>query len=162
LGEKVPFNPKTQKLGDNGEVVATFQNLTNNLQGVGVKLEETSYQLGQTLTLDPKTERFVGVGAEKANAFLTRNYRKPFVVPENVLLNQIESFGKAWEPLGPGQVFEKGTQLDRHCHVNRAASAASPFSRLATTDQAIAVSSIYFETILNSSKSTAQSLTEVF
>jgi len=84
LGEKVPFNPKTQKLGDNGEVVATFQNLTNNLQGVGVKLEDTSYQLGRTLTLDPTTERFVGEGAEKANAYLTRNYRKPFVVPEKV------------------------------------------------------------------------------
>jgi len=84
LGEKVPFNMKSQKLGDNGEVVATFHNLTNNLQGVGVKLEETSYQLGRTLTLDPKSERFVGEGAEKANAFLTRNYRKPFVVPDKV------------------------------------------------------------------------------
>ncbi|HEY7315863.1 MAG TPA: Gfo/Idh/MocA family oxidoreductase [Gemmataceae bacterium] len=84
LGEKVPFNAKSRKLGDNGEVVATFHNLTNNLQGVGVKLEETSYQLGRTLTLDPKNERFVGEGAEKANAFLTRDYRKPFVVPDKV------------------------------------------------------------------------------
>ena len=84
LGENVPFNAKTQKLGDNSEVAATFHNLTNNLQGVGVKLEETSYQLGRTLTLDPKTERFVGEGADKANAFLTRNYRKPFVVPDKV------------------------------------------------------------------------------
>jgi hypothetical protein len=47
-------------------------------------LEETSYQLGRTLTLDPTTERFVGDCAEKANAFLTRSYRKPFVVPEKV------------------------------------------------------------------------------
>jgi len=34
------------------EVVATFQNLTNNLRGVGVRLEESSYQLGRTLMLD--------------------------------------------------------------------------------------------------------------
>ena len=84
LGEKVPFDAKSQKLGDNREVVETFHNLTNNLLGVGVKLEETSYQLGRTLTLDPKTERFVGDGADQANAFLTRRYREPFIVPEKV------------------------------------------------------------------------------
>ena len=84
LGEKVPFNGRSQKLGDNGEVVTTFQNLTNNLKGVGVKLEETSYQLGRTLHLDPKTERFVGENAADANSFLTREYRKPFVIPERV------------------------------------------------------------------------------
>jgi predicted dehydrogenase len=84
LGEKVPFDAKSQKLGDNAEVVATFHNLTNNLQGVGVKLAETSYQLGRTLKIDPERERFVGEGAEKANSFLTRPYRKPFIVPEKV------------------------------------------------------------------------------
>jgi hypothetical protein len=84
LGETVPFNAKSQKLGDNHEVVETFHHLTNNLQGVGVRLEETSYQLGRTLALDPKSERFIGEGADKANAFLTRNYRNPFVVPEKL------------------------------------------------------------------------------
>jgi predicted dehydrogenase len=84
LGETVPFHARSQKLGDNQEVVETFHHLTNNLQGVGVRLEETSYQLGRTLTLDPQRERFVGAGAEQANAFLTRSYRKPFVVPEKL------------------------------------------------------------------------------
>jgi hypothetical protein len=84
VGEKVPFDEKSQKLGDDREGVATFHNLTNNPQGVGVMLEETSYQFGRRLTLDPKSERFVGEGAEKANAFLTRDYRKPFVVAEQV------------------------------------------------------------------------------
>jgi len=84
LGAKVPFNAKTQRLGDDAEVVATFQNLTNNLRGVGVRLEESSYQLGRTLMLDPATERFVGDGAVEANAFLTRDYRRPFIVPGNV------------------------------------------------------------------------------
>src|SRR5262249_40746374 len=84
LGQQVPFNGKTQKLGDNREVVETFKNLQENLKGVGVRLEETNYQLGATLTLDAKKECFVGDGAEKANAFLTSTYRKPFVVPEIV------------------------------------------------------------------------------
>ena len=54
------------------------------IEGVGVKLQETSYQLGRTLTLDPKSERFIGEGADQANAFLTRHYREPFVVPAKV------------------------------------------------------------------------------
>lgn len=84
LGEKVPFDAKSRKLGDNKEVVATFDNLTENLKGVGVKLEETQYQLGRALTLDPKQERFTGTDADKANALLTREYRKPYVVPDKV------------------------------------------------------------------------------
>jgi hypothetical protein len=34
--------------------------------------------------MDPQTERYVGDGAREANAFLTREYRKPFVVPDRV------------------------------------------------------------------------------
>jgi predicted dehydrogenase len=84
LGEKVPFDKKTGRLGDNREVVETFENLRQNLKAVGVKLEETEYTLGKVLTMDPKEERFTGEGSEKANALLTRAYRKPFVVPDKV------------------------------------------------------------------------------
>src|SRR5262249_54044713 len=84
LGEKVPFNGKAKALGDNREVVETFSNLRENLEGTGVRLAETTYQLGRTLTVDQKNERFVGEGAEAANRLLTRPYRAPFVVPEKV------------------------------------------------------------------------------
>jgi predicted dehydrogenase len=84
LGRQVPFNSKAQALGDSRQVVETFRNLQDNLRGVGVKLQETSYQLGRVLALDPKGEWFVGEGAEEANQRLTRAYRKPFVVPEKV------------------------------------------------------------------------------
>jgi predicted dehydrogenase len=84
LGERVPFNARTQRLGDNREVVETFENLRQNLKGVGVKLEETEYTLGKVLAFDATGERFTGEGAEAANALLTRSYRKPFVVPEKI------------------------------------------------------------------------------
>jgi predicted dehydrogenase len=84
LGEIVPFNSKTKTLGDNREVVETFRNLQENVQGVGVNLNDTNYQLGRVLGFDPKVEKFVGEGAEQANGFLTREYRAPFVVPEKV------------------------------------------------------------------------------
>ncbi len=83
LGQVVPFDGKA-KLGDNREVLETFKNLQENLTGVGVKLDGQSFRLGRTLTLDPTAERFTGDGAKEANVFLTREYRKPFVVPDKV------------------------------------------------------------------------------
>lgn len=41
-----------------------------------------SYRLKRRLALDPKTEKFVNDA--EANAMLTRDYRKPYVVPANV------------------------------------------------------------------------------
>jgi hypothetical protein len=59
-------------------------NLRENLEGVGVKLEETTYRRGRTLAFDPPSEHFVGEGADQANPMLTRAYREPFVVPQQV------------------------------------------------------------------------------
>ena len=40
--------------------------------------------LGPWLSMDPQRERFVGDFADEANMLLTRNYREPFVVPQDV------------------------------------------------------------------------------
>jgi predicted dehydrogenase len=47
-----------------------------------VDLQKTPTSLGALLTMDPQTEKFAGNDA--ANQLLTREYRQPFVVPENV------------------------------------------------------------------------------
>lgn len=39
-----------------------------------------SYRVGHSLAFDPKTEKFVN--DEKANSYLTRDYRPPYVMPE--------------------------------------------------------------------------------
>jgi hypothetical protein len=44
-----------------------------------VDLAATKITVGPSLEFDPKTETFPG--NDRANAMLTRNYRKPFVVP---------------------------------------------------------------------------------
>jgi len=41
-----------------------------------------SYRLGRSLNFDPKTERFIN--DDEANGMLKREYREPFVVPEEV------------------------------------------------------------------------------
>lgn len=80
----MPFNGKSKALGNNREVVATFQNLQEHLKAVGVRLRETTFQLGRLLRFDPKRGRFIGDGARDANPLLTRNYRKPFDIPARV------------------------------------------------------------------------------
>jgi hypothetical protein len=84
LGEAVPFSKQSKSLGDNREVAESFAMIQENLTGEGVKLEETSYRLGRTLSFDAAKEQFVGDGADQANSMLTRTYREPFVVPKVV------------------------------------------------------------------------------
>ncbi|MBL9125247.1 MAG: Gfo/Idh/MocA family oxidoreductase [Planctomycetaceae bacterium] len=83
LGTQVPFNPRTRVLGDNAQVVATYDAIESNLRdGLGLKLGDLSYQLGRILKVDAAAEKFIG--DDEANRLLTRDYRKPFVVPETI------------------------------------------------------------------------------
>lgn len=81
LGSPVPFEPKTKAFGDNKEAYETLARMEEHLvKDNGLKLEGTTCKLGRKLTVDAKAEAFVG--DSEANQLLTRNYRKPFVVPE--------------------------------------------------------------------------------
>lgn len=83
MGEPVPFNPKTKAFGDNKDAYETLARLEEHLSdGNSLKLAETKYQLGKKLDFDAKTEKFIDNDA--ANKLLTRDYRKPFLVPEKV------------------------------------------------------------------------------
>jgi len=82
LGEPTTFDRDIMAFGDNKQVVDAYQTLRENLKAVDVDLANTTYQLGPKLEFDAKTEQFVGNDA--ANALITREYRKPFVVPKEV------------------------------------------------------------------------------
>jgi hypothetical protein len=79
LGEMKPLtkdDPFTSEEG-NEAFNRTRKHLTEN----GVDLSKTQVRIGRTLSFDPKTEKFVNDA--EADKLLTREYRKPFVVPEN-------------------------------------------------------------------------------
>jgi predicted dehydrogenase len=83
LGEEVPFNPKTKVLSDNKEASETFARMEDYLaKENGLKLEDWKYHLGRKLTVDASTERVTN--EPMANRLLTREYRKPFAVPEKL------------------------------------------------------------------------------
>jgi hypothetical protein len=84
LGEPQPFGMQSKSLGDNKEIVSSFDNIRENLKAVDVKLDDATYTVGPKLTFDPKSEKFTGERAEEANRLITREYRAPFVVPKEV------------------------------------------------------------------------------
>jgi predicted dehydrogenase len=63
----------------NENVVETFEEIRAHLADNGVDIEKTPLTLGPWLEIAPDKERFIDNPA--ADAFLTRDYRKPFVVP---------------------------------------------------------------------------------
>jgi len=84
LGQTVPMDKAAGALGDNKQVVKSFDDLRENLKAVDAKLADANYTLGPKLAFDAKTERFTGEGADAANPLLSRPYRAPFVVPDKV------------------------------------------------------------------------------
>ena len=71
-----------EQLRGNAEASETFGRFQEHLAANDVKLDESKATLGSWLKIDPRTERFIDQPA--ADALLTREYRAPFVVPDNV------------------------------------------------------------------------------
>lgn len=66
------------------ELSGSFARLTEHLAANAVDLAQTPLTLGLPLAFDPGAEHCTGENAAAANALLTREYRKPYVVPESV------------------------------------------------------------------------------
>ncbi len=82
VGKKVPFEPtpmviKTEPQKD------TYERMKEHLKNNDIKLDEIGVKAGRVLEFDPYTESITN--DPEANALLTRNYRKPFVVPESII-----------------------------------------------------------------------------
>ncbi len=67
------------KLKVQEKVLATLDRTLEHLQSNKIDLEKTKLTLGTLLEVEPDRETFKG--NEQANRLLTREYRKPFVVP---------------------------------------------------------------------------------
>jgi predicted dehydrogenase len=73
---------KARPFGDNEDAEDTYDRFKEHMNAVGVQPDQTQVTVGKTLTIDPKTETIVG--DPEASKLLTREYRKPFVVPDQV------------------------------------------------------------------------------
>jgi len=82
VGKTQPQDAIREQIKANGAMSESFGRMVEHFGANGIDLEKTPATLGAALEFDPKAEKFIGNDA--ANALLTREYRKPFVVPEKV------------------------------------------------------------------------------
>ena len=69
-------------LKNNKDLAEAYGRMEEHLAANKVDYNTTPLKLGVALTMDPRTERFTS--NDEANMMLTREYRKPYVVPEKV------------------------------------------------------------------------------
>ncbi|MDD5520058.1 MAG: Gfo/Idh/MocA family oxidoreductase [Kiritimatiellae bacterium] len=84
VGKEVSSDQVLEVVKSDKVLAETFDRFEQHLLANKVNFKATPRILGPMLTMDPATERFTGDFADSANKLLTREYRKPFVVPEQV------------------------------------------------------------------------------
>ena len=82
LGKTTSAGQIKERILGQPELLRVFERFRDHLEANGVDLN--SITLGPMLTMDSATERFIGEFSREANQLVSRQYRKPFVVPEKV------------------------------------------------------------------------------
>jgi predicted dehydrogenase len=84
VGKQVPPTQLEDQIKGDKLAVDAFERVKAHLTANGVDLGATPPTLGPWLTLDPKAERFTGALSEEANKLVKRDYRAPYVIPDQV------------------------------------------------------------------------------
>ena len=84
LGKTAPSSQIKERISGQKELTSAYERFAGHLSANGIDLDKTPAILGPMLTMDSDRERFVGEFSEEANKLLSREYRKPFIVPEKV------------------------------------------------------------------------------
>ena len=84
LGRKESVEKIGQMITTNDILVEAFERCLEHLKANGVDLQRDPLTIGPDLAFDQKREEFTGEFSGLANMYLTRNYREPFIVPDQV------------------------------------------------------------------------------
>jgi predicted dehydrogenase len=84
IGKRTAQTDILDAIGDNKDMVEVYHRFKAHLIENHVDLKKKPAVLGPMLTMNSKTERFTGDFSAEANMLLTRNYRRPFVVPDMI------------------------------------------------------------------------------
>jgi hypothetical protein len=84
LGKKMPVSEIKDAIGDNADLMDSFERMLEHLKANEVDLEKEPITMGPMVTMNPEKEKFVGEYGDMANMYLKRNYREPFVIRNKV------------------------------------------------------------------------------
>ena len=82
VGKPASTGEIRERIGGRKDLRTVYEGFREHLARLGVDVEKTI--AGPMLTMDSAAERFTGEFSQEANRLLSRDYRKPFVVPEKV------------------------------------------------------------------------------
>lgn len=84
LGRRESIGQIKKTIDGNNVLAESFERMLPHLKANDVDITKEPLTIGPMLTFDIEKERFVDQFSNWANMLLKRNYREPFVVPENV------------------------------------------------------------------------------
>jgi predicted dehydrogenase len=84
LGRKESVEKIGQIVTTNDILAEAFERCLKHLKDNEVDLQKEPLTIGPYLTFDQKREEFIGDFSNFANMFVRRNYREPFIVPDQV------------------------------------------------------------------------------
>ncbi|MBN1973828.1 MAG: Gfo/Idh/MocA family oxidoreductase [Sedimentisphaerales bacterium] len=71
-------------IGDNELLQESFSRMIQYLEENKINIEQSPITIGPVLTMDLQKEQFTGEYSDMANIFVKRDFREPFVIPDNV------------------------------------------------------------------------------
>jgi predicted dehydrogenase len=83
-GKEVPVSQVEEVVKADKAAADTLERVKQHLAANGVDLAATPPTLGPWLQFDPSKERFTGAYADEANKLVSREYRAPYVIPDQV------------------------------------------------------------------------------
>jgi len=84
VGQEKSFEEAKEAVKADKELTDSYERMLAHLEANGVDLKQSKVVCGAALKFDPEAEKFVGESSDAANKLVSREYRKPFVVPEQV------------------------------------------------------------------------------
>ncbi len=84
LGRKEPADKIKEIISGNSILEESLDSCLVHLNANKIDLGKEPLTIGPYLTFDQTSEKFVGEFSDMANMYISRNYREPFIVPENV------------------------------------------------------------------------------
>ena len=84
LGRKASPEQIKESIKDRNDAGDAFERMHKHIAANKIDLTKDMAILGPWLIMDPDAEKFTGPMSDKANEFLSRQYREPFVLPEKI------------------------------------------------------------------------------
>jgi len=84
MGKEASYEEVNDVFKKDFEALDALERVNQHLSANGMNIKELPVALGPLLEMDSQKEMFTGAYADKANKYISRKYREPFVIRDQV------------------------------------------------------------------------------